>query len=49
MLVLHAENVFQQNGQLNAEYIEGEFDRYSDANSFIANYMANKSGFQKVQ
>ena len=49
MLVLHAENVFQQNGQLNAEYIEGEFDRYTDANSFIANYMAGKSGFQKVQ
>ena len=49
MLVLHAENVFQQNGQLNAEYIEGEFDRYTDASSFISNYMAGKSGFQKVQ
>ena len=35
--------------QMDQEYIEGEFDRYSDANSFIANYMAGKSGFQKVQ
>lgn len=49
MLVLHAENAYVENGQLNAEYIEGEFDRYSDASSFISNYMAGKSGFQKVQ
>ena len=49
MLVLHAENVFVQNGSLNAEYIEGEMDRYTDASSFISNYMAGKSGFQKVQ
>lgn len=49
MIVLHAENAFVENGQLNAEYIEGEFDRYSDASSFISNYMANKSGFTKVQ
>lgn len=48
MLVLHAENAYLDDGQLNAEYIEGEFDRYSDASSFISNYMAGKSGFQKV-
>lgn len=49
MLVLHAENVFVQNGQLNAEYIEGEYDRYNDASSFVSTYMSGKSGFQKVQ
>ena len=49
MIVLHAENAFVENGQLNAEYIEGEFDRYTDASSFISNYMANKSGFTRVQ
>lgn len=48
MLVLRAENVYQQNGQLNAEYMEGEMDSYSDASSFISSYMASKSGFQKV-
>ena len=49
MLVLHAENVFKDGDQLNAEYIEGEMDRYTDASSFVSNYMAGKSGFQKVQ
>ena len=48
MLVLHAENVFKDGDQLNAEYIEGEMDRYTDASSFVSNYMAGKSGFQKV-
>ena len=48
MLVLHAENVFKDGDQLNAEYIEGEMDRYNDASSFVSNYMAGKSGFQKV-
>ena len=49
MLVLHAENVFKDGDQLNEEYIEGEMDRYTDASSFVSNYMAGKSGFQKVQ
>ncbi|MBQ8063202.1 MAG: hypothetical protein IJ720_00955 [Clostridia bacterium] len=48
MLVLHGENVYKQNGNLVAEYMEGEMDRYSDASSFISSYMAGKSGFTKV-
>ena len=48
MLVLHSENVYNKDGQLVAEYTEGEMDRYTDADSFIQSYMANKSGFTKV-
>lgn len=48
MLVLRAENVYKQNGNLVCEYMEGEMDRYSDASSFISSYMSNKSGFTKV-
>ena len=48
MLVLHSENVYSKDGKLIAEYTEGEMDRYTDADSFIQSYMANKSGFTKV-
>ena len=49
MLVLRAENVYVRNGNLVAEYTEGEMDKYSDADSFIKSYMSNKSGFTKVE
>lgn len=48
MLVLRGENVYDRNGNLTAEYMEGEMDSCSDANSFISSYMANKSGFTRI-
>lgn len=49
MLVLRAENVYVRNGNLVAEYTEGEMDKVSDVDSFIKSYMSNKSGFTKVE
>ena len=48
MLVLRAENVYDRNGTLTAEYTEGEMDSYTDANSFISSYMSSKSGFTRI-
>lgn len=48
VLVLHAENVYVRNGNLVAEYIEGEMDQTNDPGSFVSSYMSGKSGFTRV-
>ena len=48
MLVLRGENVYDRGGNLVAEYMEGEMDSCSDPSGFITSYMANESGFTRV-